>query len=126
MAAKGLVRVTPVANFLSAGLQETAAGTVYDLGAVTSSMLTIYGALHLVSCSAVSWTFKLQSASACAFLTPTDRFTFTAQACSGAQWPTPLAYPAAVVDQTARYWRGQWTPTATTDTRLGLLWVAIQ
>ena len=129
MSAPGVVRVIPLANFLStanalstAGFTPTSgAGYLYSTG---STGREVYAGLHLVSCSAVSWTFTIQSATATGFAAPTTRFTFTAQACAGAQWPTPLsALPAA---STELFWRAAWTPTATTDTRLGLIWVSIQ
>jgi hypothetical protein len=124
MAASGLLRVIPLRNALVSGDTFTENGTAYDLASFISTGAKLYGGMHLVSCSAVSWTNKIQSASSSGFGVATDRFTFTAQTCSAAQWPTPLAFPASCSE--ARYWRAVVTPTATTDTRLGIIWVAIQ
>lgn len=125
MAAQGLVRVTTLRSFLSvaSAAASCGVGTAYDLNPA-SSALTVYGGLHLVSCAAIAWTFKIQSASSSGFGTPSDRLTFSAQSCSGAQWATPIAMPAAPAE--ARWWRVSANPATTSDTRLGMVWVGVQ
>ena len=129
MPGKGIVRAQPIWNFLSSAsaLSTAGNGDIFDVSTGSSGRM-VYAGLHLTSTNLggtpTAWTIKVQSATSCAFGSPTDRFTFTAQTCAGAQMPTPIAYPAASTE--CQYWRGVVTPTTTTDARLGLIWVAVE
>ena len=86
------------------------AGTAYDLGSVEDGQ-TAYAAQHLLT-SAVGATntiqFKVYSASSsgAGFATgETLRFTFTALACRGAEWGTPVT---GAFGTCQRFWRTQW------------------
>lgn len=85
-------------------------GTAYDLGAVEAAQ-TAYAALHLLTSAAGAANtilFKIYSASSsgAGFATgETLRFTFTALACRGAEWGTPV--PGAF-GTCQKFWRTQW------------------
>ena len=131
--AKGLLRVQPLVSVTTSStgvmvgttgvMSATFTGEVFSISTGPSTRLA-YAGLHLLSSAdGVAWTFIIQSATACAFATPTTRFTFTAQTCSGAQILTPIAQPGAGSTD-IQFYRVQGTPASTTDYRLGTIWVA--
>ncbi len=128
MPAKGIIRIQPIVNALSSAncLSSCGGREVFSAVSTGVSGQYAYAGLHLLSTvDGQSWTMTVESATACAFAAPTTRFTFTAQACAGAQLLTPIARPSAgTTDE--MFWRGVCVPTATTDYRLGVIWVGFQ
>jgi hypothetical protein len=138
--AKGLIRIQPLVSVLasSTGLTgstgmfvggttgpmvETFTGEAFAISTASSTERKAYGGIFLTSSvDGVAWTMKIQSATACAMASPTDRFTFAAQSCSGAQMAVPLDQPnAGSTDE--QFYRAVCTAASTTDFRLGLIWV---
>lgn len=131
----GVLRVMPLWNALSSawnavsssyGWQACGMGEVCKVS--TGDLNTkAYAGLHLFgsTAAATTWTMSIQSATACAFAAPTTRFAFTARACNGAQFMAPIAQPTAASTDNL-FWRASVNPTATTDQRLGVIWLSIQ
>lgn len=138
--AKGLIRIQPLVSVLTSStglfgstglfvggttgpMVETFNGEVFAISTASSTERKAYAGLFLTSSvDGVAWTMKIQSATACAFASPTDRFTFAAQTCSGAQMAAPLDQVNAGSTDT-QFYRAVCTAASTTDFRLGLIWV---
>ena len=128
MATKGLLKVLPLRNALSSAnyMASCEAGEVFAVTTGSTERL-IYAGMHLTStglATGTAWTMSINSATVCAFATPTTRFTFTAQTCAMGQILAPLAFPVASTE--ILFWRAKCNPTATTDQRLGVIWLSIQ
>ena len=127
MAAKGVVKCYPIVNALSSANCLSSCGPRETYAVSTGNAAqSAYAGMHLLSTvDGQEWTMSIESATACAFAAPTTRFTFTAQTCRGAQMMTPIARPSGGSTD-ALFWRGRCNPAATTDFRLGVIWVGFQ
>ena len=124
----GVLRIMPLWNALSSasGWDACSTGEVFQVSTGDTASKA-YAGLHLLgsTAAATAWTMSIQSATACAFAAPTTRFAFTAQTCNGAQFMAPIAHPSAASTDNL-FWRAKVNPAATTDFRLGVIWLSIQ
>jgi hypothetical protein len=124
----GVLRVMPLWNALSCASGWDSAGSGEVCSISTGDATTkVYAGLHLLGSTAAAqtWTMAIESATACAFAAPTTRFAFTARACNGAQFMPPIAQPTGGSTDTL-FWRATVNPAATTDFRLGVIWLSVQ
>lgn len=108
-----IIRAVALQNATDTAVATTCGtGTVYDLGAVEAAQ-TAYAALHLLtsavgSTNTIAFTIYSASSSGAGFdsgTNPVVRFTFTALACRGGEWATPVS---GAFGTCQRYWRTQW------------------
>lgn len=115
----GIIRGTIMENGIKSA---TGNGTAQNLGAVLSTQ-KLFAGLHILAVSGTLPTLdlKIQSASAQAFTTPTDRITFAQQNAIGAVWAPAVAGPI-----TDTWWRASWTLGGTTPNFTAVIVVGIQ
>ena len=106
-----IVRMTALQDATGTAVATTCGlGTVYDLGAVESCQ-TAFAALHLLtsavaSTNVIQFTVYSASSSGAGFTAAqTLRFTFTALACRGSEWGTPVTGAFATCQ---RFWATEW------------------
>ena len=105
-----IVRMTAIQDATATAVATTCGlGTIYDLGSVEACQ-TAFAALHLLTSSLNSNTiqFKVYSASSSGAgftAAQTVRFTFTAAACRGSQWGTPVTGAFATCQ---KFWASEW------------------
>lgn len=124
----GVLRIMPLWNALACADCWSSCGTGEVFQVSTGDAASkAYGGLHLLGSTSVAqaWTMSIESATACAFAAPTTRFAFTAQTCNGGQFKAPIAHPSAASTDNL-FWRASVNPAATTDFRLGVIWLSIQ
>ena len=105
-----IVRMTAIQDATGTAVSTTCGlGTRYDLGSVEACQ-TAFAALHLLTSSIASNTiqFKVYSASSSGAgftAAQTLRFTFTARACRGSEWGTPVTGAFASCQ---KFWATEW------------------
>lgn len=123
----GLVRASPLKDFRVTALSTTENSTAYSLGGGLTTGEKLYGAMHLTAVSTARvLVMKIQSATASAFATPTDRFTFSLTSEVGSTWGAPISN----LSTEHKWWRASWTLSTvgltTGGTWKGLVWAGMR
>lgn len=102
-----LARIIPLKDASQSAVSSGANGVAYDMSAILSAGMKIYGGLHVTTQSTDTLQAFIQSASSSGFAVTTTEQIFTARTSRGAEWGSSGGVVVGSTDR--KFYRMRWT-----------------